>query len=346
MARTPPTPLPTDFHVPVLLDEVLQALRPAPGMTMVDATLGGGGHSRALAERLAPGGHLVAFDRDPEAIAAARPRLDALDCRVDILNASFAELDTRLRALGLRPTDDAERRGEPDTSDRESGLDGLLADLGVSSHQLDTPQRGFSFADPTAALDMRMGPDTVPAAELLPTLDPETLAEALIEGGDVPRARHLARIMIEEATAGRLTTVGELVSLCERVLPRKPPGKRRIHPATTVFQAVRILVNRELDALDQLLEAAPRWLKPGGRLAVISFHSGEDRRVKVAMRRWAGRAPRPHEPWLRHLPLTAAEEPAPLGHEVTRKPIVASEAELARNPRARSAKLRVFERAH
>lgn len=321
------------FHVPVLLAEVLETLDPQPGMTVIDATLGGGGHARALAERIAPTGRLIGFDRDPEAIAVASRRLEGVGCRVDIVQASFSEIDARLRELGLRPTDE-----------RGRGVDRILADIGVSSHQLDTAARGFSFADPGAPLDMRMGPGGPSALELLREIEPEALAEALREGGDVPRARSLARAMCEDARAGLLETAGQLAALCERILPRRPPGRKRIHPATTVFQALRILVNREFDALETLLEAAPRWLRPGGRLGIIAFHSGEDRRVKHALRRLAGREPRFSDPRLRHLPIQD-DAPAPLGRELTRRPLTASDEELARNPRARSAKLRVFELA-
>jgi len=320
------TDAPDFHHIPVLLDEVGDALKVQAGQTIVDATVGGAGHAVVLAERLGPEGRLIALDRDPAAVRAARARLGDQLCQVDVVQARFSELDAVLRRLGLLPP-----------AEGGHGIDAMLADLGVSSHQLDTAERGFSFSE-DAPLDMRMGNRGATAAELLGQMHWRELADALREGGDVRRAGRMARAMCDAARAGELTTTRELGELCVRVLGH---GRRKVHPATTVFQALRILVNREFEELDALLETARRWAAPAARLAIISFHSGEDRRVKRAFRRLVGR-PIEVDPVLKNLPIQHTP-PDTHGRIITKRPIRPGEAEIDANPRARSARLRVFE---
>ena len=289
-------------HVPVLPAEVLEFLAPAPGQVLVDATLGGGGHSRLLAERIAPDGRLIALDRDPAMIALARPRLEGLP--VTLVQASFDQLPQVLDNLQV------------------AAVDGVLADLGICSDQLDDPARGFSFQQ-DAPLDMRMNPTIgEPASALLRRLGQRELADLIYEYGEERFSRRIARRVVESRQRQPLETTGQLAELVRRCVPR-PAGKRRhagIDPATRVFQALRIAVNDELSALEGLLRALPRCLKPGGRAVLISFHSLEDRRVKQAFR------------------------DAALWEVLTRKPVQGGDDEVQRNPRARSAKLRAARR--
>jgi len=285
-------------HVPVLSAEVLALLAPAPGQVIVDATLGAGGHARLLAERIVPGGRLIALDRDPARIELARPRLEGLP--VTLVVASFDQLRQVLDNLGI---------------DR---IDAVLADLGISSDQLDEAARGFSFQQ-DAPLDMRMNPSVgETAAGLLRRLSERDLADIFYEYGEERFSRRIARKIVEVRQRQPIETTGQLADLVRRCVPR-PTGRRRhtIDPATRVFQALRIAVNDELSALEGLLSVLPHCLKPGGRAAIISFHSLEDRRVKQAFRDRA------------------------LWEVLTRKPVEAGEDEERRNPRARSAKLRV-----
>src|SRR5262245_4123882 len=252
-------------HVPVLPAEVLALLAPAPGQVFVDATLGAGGHARLLAERVVPDGRLIALDRDPAMIELARPRLQGLP--VTIVAASFDQLRQVLDNLGI---------------DR---VDGVLADLGISSDQLDEAARGFSFQQ-DAPLDMRMNPTVgETAASLLRRLNERDLADLFYEYGEERFSRRIARRIVEVRQRQPVETTGQLADIVRRCVPR-PTGRRRhtIDPATRVFQALRIAVNDELSALEGLLAILPRCLKPGGRAAVISFHSLEDRRVKQAFR--------------------------------------------------------------
>ncbi len=283
-------------HVPVLLDEVIEALAPAPGERHIDATYGAGGYTRAI---LARGAQVVAFDRDPDAIAAAVP-----DEPLMLITDNFSQLG---------------RAGE---------ADGVTFDLGVSSMQLDRPARGFSFqAD--GPLDMRMGQEGPTAADFVNTADEGALADTIYAFGDEHRSRRIARAIV---AARPLTTTGELARVVRRAVGHKPHDKK--DPATKTFQAIRVHVNRELDELADGLRAAEAVLKPGGRLAVVTFHSLEDRIVKTFLRRRSGQS----AGGSRHLPL-AAEGPPPTFDAVAR-PVRPSEAEVARNPRARSATLR------
>jgi 16S rRNA (cytosine1402-N4)-methyltransferase len=299
---------PPGQHRPVLLDEVLAALDPQPGDTVVDCTTGWAGHASELLRRIGPTGRLIALDLDPENLAQARTRLEEVGGSFSTHHLNFAGVATALGSEGIEK------------------VDGLLADLGMSSMQVDDPQRGFSYAR-EGPLDMRMDRSRGrTAAELLATIDPSELARALTELGDEPAAARLAPVITAAARAGLLVRTTDLARLILETLeePREwklhaRPGKWTTHLAARTFQTLRILVNRELANLEQLLRMLPGVLKPGGRAAIISFHSGEDRLVKAAFR--DGLRAGIYE--------AAAEEP-----------VRAGEAEKYQNPRSRSAKLR------
>jgi 16S rRNA (cytosine1402-N4)-methyltransferase len=290
-------------HEPVLVAEVLEQLAPARGGLFVDCTVGLGGHAAQLLEHGAT--RLIGLDRDPAALEIARERLAPFGDRVELVHTDYREFGRVLDAKG------------------SAGVDGVLADLGVSSMQLDAPGRGFSFRrdDP---LDMRMDTSAGPtAADLIAEADERTLADVIYQLGEERHARRVARFIIEARKSGRIDTTGQLAAIVRRAVPRK--GFVRIDPATRTFQAIRIWVNRELEGLDAFIGDVARRLHPGGRMAVITFHSLEDRVVKHTLRQ-----------------LQAAGE---VGLKVmTKRPIVPGEAEVERNPRARSAKLRVAER--
>ena len=303
-------------HVPVLLDEAVEALAVVPGGRYVDATYGRGGHSGRLLERLGPTGGLLALDRDPEAVSDARARFGG-DPRFAVVRADFAALGEVLR-------------GEDGW---HGAVDGLLLDIGVSSPQLDVAERGFGFSR-DGALDMRMDPDSgLSAAEWLADVDEEELAGVIREYGEERHARRIARAIVAARDAAPLTRTGQLAEIVKEAHPR---WERHHHPATRTFQAIRIRVNDELGALRAALAEAAAALRVGGRLAIISFHSLEDRIVKRALRR-----PPPDARVPRHLP-----QPPAAAHpwRALGKGVQASDAELDRNPRARSATLRVAER--
>ena len=287
-------------HVPVLLKEAIDFLNVRRGGTYIDATVGLGGHSYEIAKRLGAPGHLIGLDKDPAALERARANLTGEDFpKVTLLQCSFAEVGTR---FGRNSTD------------------GLLADIGVSSLQLDDAARGFSFqAD--GPLDMRMDPRSERTAEqVVNHLDERELADVIYEFGEERRSRRIARAIVRSRPIRSTAHLADVISAAARPMNSE---SRRIHPATRTFQALRIFVNRELDDLRALLAAAPRILKPGGRVVVISFHSLEDRIVKDAFREAAKQ---------RSLSV------------LTRKPLRATEEESDRNPRARSAKLRAAEK--
>ena len=311
--RAAPAPPP---HRPVMLAEMLDALAPHDGAVYVDGTFGAGGYSRALldAARCAVWG----IDRDPDAIAAGRDLAGAYDGRLHLRQGRFGEMDTILAAAGV------------------ARVDGVALDLGVSSMQLDRPERGFSFrAD--GPLDMRMERQGPSAADLVNGLPEAELADILFRYGEERRARRVARAIAEARRARRIETTGELAEIVRRAVG----GGRdqQIDPATRSFQALRIAVNDELGELRRGLIAAERLLAPGGRLAVVSFHSVEDRAVKLFLRERSGAAPRAS----RHLP-DAAAAPAPSFALRRRPALTPGEAEVAANPRARSARLRAAER--
>jgi len=294
----------TERHVPVLFQETIDFLRVRPGGTYVDCTLGMAGHSSGVVRLLGAKGHLIAFDRDPEALELAKAKLDRV-CeelgaeapQITLIGEAFSSI-----AEHVKP----------------ASLDGLMADFGVSSLQFDEAYRGFSFqAD--GPLDMRMDTRSGPtAAQVVNEENEGQLANLIYEYGEERRSRRIARAIVR----GRpLSTTGELARIVAAAAPAMKQD--RIHPATRTFQALRIFVNRELDEIKELLEAAPRLLKPSGRLAVISFHSLEDRIAKDSLREGAH-----NKIW----------------EILTKKPVTASEEEMDRNPRSRSAKLRAAER--
>ncbi len=280
-------------------------LAPKSGDVVVDATLGLGGHATLLGERLGPEGVLIGLDVDPANIAAARQRLDEanLPCRVELVHANFAELEETLEALGL------------------AGVDVLLADLGVSSTQLEDASRGLSFQR-EGPLDMRLDPRLkVTAAALINSLREKDLGDLLFQNAQEFGARRIAGRICEARRDARITTTLRLAEVVAAALGVNPASRKsKIHPATKTFMALRMAVNRELRNLNALLEAAPRVLRPGGRFGVIAFHSNEDKPVKLDFRK------RKTEGIYRIL---------------TKKPLVADDDERRRNPRSRSAKLRV-----
>jgi len=308
MADRPPR------HVPVLYNVVLSALRPAPGCRLLDGTVGAGGHAWGLLEASAPDGELLGLDRDPAALRIAAERLTPFGARAHLRQASFAELKAALEAEGW------------------DQVDGVLLDLGMSSMQVDDPQRGFSFQQ-DGPLDMRFDPSAPEtAADLVNNLQAGELADLLTRFGEEPRARRVAQAIV---AARPIHTTRELADVVARAAGYKGG---RTHPATRTFQALRIAVNEELGALAQGLEQAVGCLRPGGRLAVISFHSLEDRAVKRFMRRESSDC------------LCPPRQPAcTCGHfaslkEITRSPIRPEDDEVRQNARARSARLRIAER--
>jgi 16S rRNA (cytosine1402-N4)-methyltransferase len=298
-------------HTPVLLDEVVLALAINPGERHVDATFGAGGYTRAL---LSHGARVFAFDRDPDAIAAGRAMEAASGGALTLVPATFSALESELAAREAVP------------------VDGVTMDIGVSSMQLDQAERGFSFQY-DGPLDMRMSQEGETAAEFVNTADEAVIADVLHEYGEEPRARRVARAIV---MARPITRTGELARVVRRALGYKPHDKK--DPATRTFQAIRIHLNRELGELADGLAAAERVLKPGGRLAVVTFHSLEDRMVKRFLRERSGGMPGGS----RHLPeLRVNHKPS---FESVGRAVRADEAEIARNPRARSATLRTARR--
>ncbi|HEX7152768.1 MAG TPA: 16S rRNA (cytosine(1402)-N(4))-methyltransferase RsmH [Thermoanaerobaculia bacterium] len=308
------------MHAPVLFEEVLDALRPSrPDGTLVDATVGLGGHAEGLLERY-PEARLIAIDRDPEALERSKERLSRFGDRVSFHRGRHEELIDILKQSGSHAVSGA--------------VSGLLADLGISSMQLDDPARGFSFRF-DAPLDMRMGPESTSAAELVATLDEPELARILRDYGEEPMARRIARAIVEARAEAPIETTARLAEVIRSVKRSKP---HEIDPSTLTFQALRIAGNRELVDLDHFVDDAVSVLEPGARVAIIAFHSLEDRIIKRAFRRLEGECTCPP-----NMPVCGcgAQE---LIEILTGRPVTASEEELKRNPRARSAKLRVAEK--
>ncbi len=306
-------PFPPD-HIPVLLAPVLEALRPAPGGRYVDGTLGAGGHAAAILEASSPDGRLLGFDRDTAALSAAAARLARFGDRVSVIHGSYASMAAAAPARGF------------------AGADGILLDLGYSSLQIDDPARGFSFRE-AGPLDMRYDArQSLRAADLVNGLPVDELADLIYRYGEDRNARRIAQAIAAARPLADTRTLAEVIArAC-------PPSRERIHPATRTFQALRIVVNDELGELARALPAALALLRPGGRLAVISFHSLEDRIVKQFMRRESTDCLCPPEQ-----PICTCGHRATLSL-LTRKPVEASAAEIAANPRARSAKLRAARR--
>jgi 16S rRNA (cytosine1402-N4)-methyltransferase len=290
-------PTPSPVHRPVLLDEVVSWLSPREGSVIVDGTVGAGGHASALARLVGSTGRVIGLDRDPEMLAMAEEAAEGLP--VTLIKANYSDLGRVLDRLEI------------------DEVDGILLDLGLSSDQLHWASRGFSFAT-DGPLDMRFDPDSdVTAADLVNTLSAEDLADLIFRHGEERHSRRIARRIVEERRVVPIETTARLAEIVRKSVPGKWGA---IDPATRTFQALRIEVNEEFDHLEAILADGPDLLKTGGRIAIISFHSLEDRRVKHAFR---------------------GDERLSV---LTKKPAVASDVELAANPRARSAKLRVAER--
>lgn len=311
-------PVPAFVHASVLAREVIAELSPQNDKVYVDGTLGGAGHA-ALILTQAPGAKLIGIDRDPTALAASREVLAPFGDRVKTVHGDYDQMPAILGTLGI------------------TQVDGILLDLGVSSPQLDVAERGFSFAR-SGPLDMRMDPTQgMTARELIAELDEGALADVIFEYGEERHARKVARLI--KAAIDRVHTTTELAAVIAQAIPIIEQRKSKIHPATRTFQALRIAVNRELDQLARFLAAFPDLLAPGGRCAIISFHSLEDRAVKLRFRDLG---------WTSSLPpalaARAGERSLAVCEPITRKAVVAADDEIAANPRARSARLRVCER--
>jgi 16S rRNA (cytosine1402-N4)-methyltransferase len=287
------------LHTAVLLDEVLKFLNPRPGGRFIDATFGAGGHTRAILERTAPDGMVLAFDRDASAVERAKADFGSYGARLRVVKSDFREIASLVDHADFRD------------------VDGVLADVGLSSMMIDDPQRGFSFMH-EGPLDMRMDREAVvTAADVVNTYGEKEIANILFQYGEERRSRAIARSIVRSRP---LHTTRDLSRAVERVLGG--PRHSRIHPATRTFQGLRIFVNDELRSLELFLDAAMSVIRPGGRLVVISFHSLEDRIVKNKFRGFLG-----------------------AGTVLTKKVVTAGDEEVRRNPRARSARLRAWERA-
>jgi 16S rRNA (cytosine1402-N4)-methyltransferase len=308
------------YHTPCMPTEVVHYLACRPGQVVVDGTLGGAGHARLICPRIAPDGRLIAIDQDPDAIQNARHALAPWLPQVHLVHANFGDLDRILEDLGI------------------AGVDGILLDIGLSSHQLKASGRGFSFAldEP---LDMRMNTeDSTTAADIIQTADEKTLAALFRDYGEERRAVGIARAIVRERGRTDLTRSRALADLIVALVPKREAARQKIHPATRVFMALRIAVNRELERLQQVLPAAVRRLNPDGRLCVLSFHSLEDRIVKHTFRDLSTGCrcdPR--------LPACVCGR-RPQVKLLTRKVVRPQAAEVAANPLARSTRLRAVEK--
>jgi 16S rRNA (cytosine1402-N4)-methyltransferase len=306
-------------HTSVMVGEVLDALAVGTGRTYCDATVGGGGHARAILERSAPDGRLIGIDRDPVALEASRAALSSFGERATLCHGNFAELCALLARAGLQP------------------VDGVLVDLGVSSQQLTTAERGFGFTH-DGPLDMRMDPGARPtAAKLIAELPERELARVIRDYGEEPASTRIARAVKRAHARGALAGTADLARVVADALGGRRPRAGRIHPATRTFMALRMAVNDELGALARFLATFSEALRPGGRVVVIAFHSLEDRAVKQAFARLANPCSCPPS-----LPLCACGR-RPQIKVLTRRPLRASPAEVAANPRSRSARLRAAE---
>jgi 16S rRNA (cytosine1402-N4)-methyltransferase len=305
-------------HQPVMLKEALELLQCSPGGTYVDLTAGLGGHARAIAERIQPGGTLIGIDRDDESLQKARGRLKPDLDGIRLFHDNFKNLPLILNNLGLPP------------------VDGILADLGVSSFQLLSEARGFSFRT-DAMLDMRMDQSQrTTAASLVNELSERQLADIIYINGEEPLARRIAAAIVQARQEAPITRCSQLANVILRAV--KVREHKRIHPATRTFQALRIAVNQELEGLDELLTEALSFLRPGGRMVIISFHSLEDRVVKTAFRRLAGQCVCERRSDLCICPRLK------LAEIVTQRPLSPGPEETAANPRSRSARMRCLKR--
>ncbi len=308
------------YHTPCMPTEVAHYLNCRPGQTIVDGTMGGGGHARMISSQIAPDGLLIGIDQDKDAIHHVRNALARFDSRVQLVHANFADLDGILDDLGI------------------AHVDAILLDIGLSRHQLQDSGRGFSFSR-NEPLDMRMNTDEpIAAADIIQTADEQSLTRIFRDYGEERRARAFARAIVEERESTDLTRSRNLADLITRIVPRREAARYKIHPATRMFMALRIAVNRELERLAQVLPKAIDRLVPGGRLCVLSFHSLEDRIVKHTFREMSLECrcdPR--------LPSCICED-RPRVRLLTRKVVRPGEAEVAANPLARSTRLRAVEK--
>ncbi|NLT95192.1 MAG: 16S rRNA (cytosine(1402)-N(4))-methyltransferase RsmH [Clostridia bacterium] len=309
-----------DFeHVPVLLDEIIEILNPQPGEVFVDCTMGGGGHSKAIVSRILPGGKLIGIDQDINAVEAAKKNLKDFHDHIIFVHSNYERLNDII--IEYSP----------------QGIDGILFDLGVSSHQLDEKERGFSYMQ-DAPLDMRMDKNAhFSAWDLINNFSEEEIAKIIWDYGEEKWAKRIARFIVKARENHSIDTTGELVEIIKAAIPA---GARKDgpHPAKRTFQAIRIAVNRELEVLENTLDTALNWLKKGGRMGVISFHSLEDRIVKEKFKYWAQDCICPPE-----LPVCQCNK-RPMIKILTRKPVTAGKRELENNPRSRSAKFRAAEK--
>ncbi|MBS0547048.1 MAG: 16S rRNA (cytosine(1402)-N(4))-methyltransferase RsmH [Proteobacteria bacterium] len=303
-------------HVPVLLNEVVDALAPRAGGRYLDGTFGAGGYTTAMLDRADC--EVIAIDRDPDAIAAGRALAERYAPRLRLIEGRFGDMADLLSAEGVED------------------VDGVTLDLGVSSMQFDRAERGFSFRN-SGPLDMRMEKNGPSAADLVNTAEEADLADIFWRYGEERKSRRVAHAIVERRREQKIETTGELAEIVRRAVG--PSARDESDPATRAFQALRIAVNDELGELERGLAAAQSVLAPGGRLAVVSFHSLEDRAVKDFVRARSGRTPSPS----RHAPPRGEEQAATL-RDLSRKPVLPSDAEIAANPRSRSARLRVAER--
>lgn len=305
-------------HQPVMVGEALRYLRVVPGAVIVDATLGLAGHAQAILQAIVPGGFLIGIDRDRDSLEIARLRLAEYAGSWRLFHDNFKNLALVLNNLGAKP------------------VDGILLDLGVSSYQLLSPERGFSFQT-DAMLDMRMDQgQRFTAADLVNSMPEDQLADLIYRYGEERFSRRIAAAIVAERQRGPISRSSQLADIISRAVNVR--GYQRIHPATRTFQALRIAVNRELEGLEQFLKEAVSFLKPGGRIVVIAFHSLEDRIVKTAFRKLSGQCVCDRPPEL----CQCSREV--LAHVITRRPVTPEASELAANPRSRSARLRVLER--
>ena len=306
-------------HVSVMLEETVQGLVTDPQGTYVDCTLGGGGHSHRIAELLAPEGRLIGLDQDEAAIRAATERLSDVGCRVEIVHSNFRHLEKVLHGLGVEQ------------------VDGVVFDLGVSSHQIDTAERGFSYMQ-DAPLDMRMDPEaSLSAYEVVNTYSQEELARIFHDYGEERWGKRIAEFIVKEREESPIKTTGELVEVICKAVPKAVRRASAGHPAKRIFQAIRIEVNDELGILENAFKTAVRFLKPGGRLAIITFHSLEDRIAKQTLKEMARGCICPPE-----LPVCTCKHKPEI--KLLGKPKQATKEELRDNSRSKSAKLRIAEK--
>ena len=307
-------------HQPVLLDEVIESLAIKPDGIYVDGTLGGGGHASEVAKRLTGDGRLIGIDQDADAVRAAGERLAPFGDHVTIVRDNYRNIAAVLKNLGIE------------------AVDGIYLDLGVSSYQLDTPERGFTYRDADAPLDMRMDQrEEKTAKDIVNQYSEQELFRLIREYGEEPFAKNIAKHIVLSRALKPIETTGELTEIIKAAIPAKIRAKGG-HPAKRTFQALRIELNRELEVLEESLDQMIDLLNPGGRLAVITFHSLEDRIVKTRFRTSEAPCICPPE-----FPVCVCGRKSK-GHVVTRKPVLPGRAEMEENPRSKSAKLRVFEK--